>query len=352
MLQNRKLKSGFTLIELLVVIAIIGALSTMAIIALGNARAKSRDAKRVADIKQISTALELYYSDYNSYPTIITPGNSLSSPDGTKVYMSVIPSNPSPRTDGNCPDNNYAYGYVTSTNKYALGFCLGNSVSSLNAGVQTASVDTGLGNAGLVGWWKFDEGSGTTVIDSIGNSTGTWSGTGSPRYVAGKVGPYAGQFNGSDDYVNFGNSIALNGTRTTIIGWAKFTTLGGIALDNSNSYRLIASDVNGSRLSARFATTNVSWSSGTVIGSTSLSISQWYHVAFTYDGSYAKVWLNGKEDGVTAATGDLMPSGRNNFIGTYNYFNCCFFNGVIDDVRIYNRALSAAEILALYNATK
>ncbi len=57
----RSNKKGFTLIELLVVIAIIGLLATLAVVALGNARQKSRDAKRVSDIKQFQTALELRY---------------------------------------------------------------------------------------------------------------------------------------------------------------------------------------------------------------------------------------------------------------------------------------------------
>ena len=62
-------KKGFTLIELLVVIAIIGVLSTLAVVALGSARQKANDAKRLSDIKQVQTALELYYTDHNSYPT-------------------------------------------------------------------------------------------------------------------------------------------------------------------------------------------------------------------------------------------------------------------------------------------
>ena len=61
-------KKGFTLIELLVVIAIIGLLSTLAVVALNSARQKARDAKRVADVKQIQTALELYFNSSSGYP--------------------------------------------------------------------------------------------------------------------------------------------------------------------------------------------------------------------------------------------------------------------------------------------
>ncbi|OIO06909.1 hypothetical protein AUJ35_03135 [Candidatus Falkowbacteria bacterium CG1_02_41_21] len=62
-------KKAFTLIELLVVIAIIGILATVSIISLSNARAKSRDAKRAGDMKQVQTALELFFNDNNRYPT-------------------------------------------------------------------------------------------------------------------------------------------------------------------------------------------------------------------------------------------------------------------------------------------
>lgn len=66
-------KKGFTLIELLVVIAIIGLLSTLSVVALSSARTKARDAKRLSDIKQVQTALELYYTDNNTYPIVSEP---------------------------------------------------------------------------------------------------------------------------------------------------------------------------------------------------------------------------------------------------------------------------------------
>jgi prepilin-type N-terminal cleavage/methylation domain-containing protein len=66
-------KQGFTLIELLVVIAIIGILSSVVLASLNSARQKSRDAKRVSDIKQLQLALELYFDSNGSYPVTLAP---------------------------------------------------------------------------------------------------------------------------------------------------------------------------------------------------------------------------------------------------------------------------------------
>src|SRR3989338_1722647 len=69
MLRVKKTHKGFTLIELLVVIAVIGLMSSVIMVSLNSARLKARNAKRIADLLQIRTALELYNLDLGSYPT-------------------------------------------------------------------------------------------------------------------------------------------------------------------------------------------------------------------------------------------------------------------------------------------
>ncbi|MFH1745311.1 MAG: type II secretion system protein [bacterium] len=150
-------KKGFTLIELLVVIAIIGLLSTIAVVALNGARMKARDAKRLGDVKQIQTALELYYNEENAYPlanagmyigmntaTGACLGSAGFAAEGTcgSAFMSEVPSYPAPRTDGDCDDDlNTGYYYrslTTETSTYALRYCLGADTGGVSAGEKVA----------------------------------------------------------------------------------------------------------------------------------------------------------------------------------------------------------------------
>jgi prepilin-type N-terminal cleavage/methylation domain-containing protein len=133
-------KKGFTLIELLVVVAIIGLLATLSVIAFNTARSKARDTKRVGDVKQIQTALALYYTDNNSYPATadFVTGGSIGT--GTTIYMSKIPAAPTPSNDGSCPSGVSDYTYNSaSANAYTLTFCLGGNTGDLGAGPATAT---------------------------------------------------------------------------------------------------------------------------------------------------------------------------------------------------------------------
>lgn len=144
---------GFTLIELLVVIAIIGLLSTLSVVALNSARAKSRDSKRVSDIKQIQTALELYYADMNGYPvpddaiTLGGTGATVLSTTGFSdlasgsTYMGMVPDAPTPADGDNCTDAANNYVYDASTAAYSINFCLGATTGDLGDGPHTATAN-------------------------------------------------------------------------------------------------------------------------------------------------------------------------------------------------------------------
>lgn len=132
----KKANKGFTLIELLVVIAIIGLLSTMAVVALNNARQKARDAKRVSDIKQIQTALELFFNDASSYPTIGSIAEAGAVAYKGTTYMAIVPSNPAP--------NGTAYTYTglgtfPNVTSYNLSYTLEGQTGDIPAGIHTAT---------------------------------------------------------------------------------------------------------------------------------------------------------------------------------------------------------------------
>lgn len=140
-------KKGFTLIELLVVIAIIGLLSTIAVVALNSARSKSRDAKRIGDIKQVQTALELAFAETNGYPVAsstlgIDAAKVLCNNNNTAVFqaadtgcstvfMPLVPFNP--------PPGGANYEYSGTATNYEIKFNLEGKVGSLNAGAVKAT---------------------------------------------------------------------------------------------------------------------------------------------------------------------------------------------------------------------
>jgi prepilin-type N-terminal cleavage/methylation domain-containing protein len=118
-----KKEKGFTLIELLVVIAIIAILSTVVMAGLNSARLKGRDAKRLSDIKQLQSALELCFDNGVGYPglaansTMADLGAANCAAGGTpfSTYMSPMPANPAP--------GGIAYTYCSEVSGAANGTC-------------------------------------------------------------------------------------------------------------------------------------------------------------------------------------------------------------------------------------
>ena len=203
--------------------------------------------------------------------------------------------------------------------------------------------------AGLVGSWHFGEGSGTSTADSSGNNNaGTVSGA---SWTSGKYGS-AMQFDGVNDYVDAGNASSLNTAKITISAWIKPNTDGtylsitgrgtGNAQVDQNHHLFSRSDTNKLAFYARDAV----WiySDGTVASGS------WSHVAVTYDGTNVIFYINGQASGIRPASYSSLVSVTNNLRIGRQGDSTNYFNGTIDEVQIYNRALSASEISALYNA--
>jgi prepilin-type N-terminal cleavage/methylation domain-containing protein len=132
---------GFTLIELLIVIAIIGILASVILASLSTARAKSRDAKRVAEVGQIQKALELYYYDNNqTYPST-TPTGYSGADAGVQVLTAngLLPHTPLPPAGTN-PTYIY-HGVTRDLTTGALTECLGGPCNNFELGITLERTD-------------------------------------------------------------------------------------------------------------------------------------------------------------------------------------------------------------------
>jgi hypothetical protein len=198
---------------------------------------------------------------------------------------------------------------------------------------------------GLVAHWTFEEGAGTTTADKTGNGN-TGALTNGPTWSAGKYGK-AVSFDGTNDYV--GTTLTI-GKTFTWSAWFKAASFGSFQniMDVGNpNYMLVLTSSN----SLGF------WSadgmSGGALGTSALSADTWYHVTFVREGDSItngyKAYFNGAYTGAAntgtwSSTDYFVIGGRTDGQGQY-------FPGVIDDVRVYNRALSAQEVLNLYNSS-
>jgi hypothetical protein len=188
-------------------------------------------------------------------------------------------------------------------------------------------------------------GSGLSVYDLSGSGNTSLLING-PTYLSSNLGTFV--LDGSNDYINV-NSLA------NILSYTAYTKILYFYVTNfATSNNMISGGFSGAHafwlqgLQKLYAGHNGAWS--TVTGNTTLSLNTWYFGAVTYSNSTGwKLYLNGREDGTSADT-TTFGGAQEIVIGAYSGGNN--FSGRISNVQIYNRALSATEIVQNYNATK
>lgn len=402
------IRRGFTLIELLIVIGVLAALSVAVVIALNPAELikQSRDAVRLSDLAALNRAVGIVETEtqssgdettiYVSLPDTASDCGNLGLPppppfwtyncvteaDLRRVdrngwlpldftsFTGGAPFSALPVDPVNTAASGLYYAYVTG-GSYALASTLESQKylkqsALVDGGSDLARLEVGsdLGlwaNAsGLSAYWNLDEGTGTSAADSSGNGN---NGTliSSPSWTAGKIGN-ALTFNGSN-YVNAGNGTSVNITGPlTVAAWIKTTQSSG-EIATKYKYRLLGSSYYGYTLNLGSSKGLFTAYCGTDCSSPSASSANnvddgaWHYVVGVFDGSRVVTYADGVP-GTSQLWSDSLAVGDNNFfIGARRAsagigLPDIFFNGTIDDVRLYNRALSATEIQAYYNATK
>jgi len=209
---------------------------------------------------------------------------------------------------------------------------------------------------GLVSYWPFDEGSGsTTANDAVNGNHGTIYGATYTTDKAPVIGnDYALAFDGND-YVQVANSSTLESSAVTVAAWVKSSSPGtygyilakGASGCTAASYALYTGGPGG----LYFYIFNGSSYVRSPNGGSLAWDGQWHHVAGTYDGSVVRLYVDGDDiDSGTATTtgiGYSLPTTNDFFVGAYRGSCNLHFNGLIDEVHVWNRALSADEVAAL-----
>jgi hypothetical protein len=196
-----------------------------------------------------------------------------------------------------------------------------------------------------VGAWGFDEASGTGVTDASGRANnGTISGA--TRTTAGRFGS-ALTFDGVNDWVTVPDSASLDlSTRATLEAWVFPTAALGASWRTAIIkeqpgqlvYALYANN-DSRRPSGHLFTTADLWTNG----SAQLPVNAWSHLAMTWDGTTQRLWVNGTQAGSRAVGGTLVNStGPLRFGGNGVWSE--WFAGRLDEIRVYDRALSQAEL--------
>jgi hypothetical protein len=205
--------------------------------------------------------------------------------------------------------------------------------------------------SGLVGWWTGDGNSPTTAPDLAGNNPGTL--VNGATHAAGEVGN-AFSFNGNGQYVGLptGTNIPVGNATYTLLAWIKPNGAGNEGIIGYGNYGN-TNQVNAFRLldngTGHLNLLNYWWANDLEADTTIPANSGAWHLAVAeFDGTTRRILLDGQVIASDTPTGHNVPGPSNFRIGSTNLGE--FFNGLIDEAQVYNRALTLPEIQALFSA--
>ncbi|MFA6994220.1 MAG: LamG domain-containing protein, partial [Candidatus Paceibacterota bacterium] len=206
--------------------------------------------------------------------------------------------------------------------------------------------------SGLVGWWKFDD----NTNDSSGYANNGTENGGTPTYILGEQGQ-ARSFDGIDDYVVMANSAALqsfDGTVSFFMNGVACTLCGVVGKASSPTW------AGSSWLFQFWSAHNIKFGlngQDIYVGAPANSSpdNTWHHITGTWqrsgDQTTIKLYLDGTLQSSSSSVITLR-TGNGIVVGSWGPGTSYISDVIVDDVRIYNRALSSSEVQALYNATK
>lgn len=207
-------------------------------------------------------------------------------------------------------------------------------------------------STGLVLWWKFDEGSGTSALDSSGNAnTGTLQNT--PTWVAGHIGSHAlsfvtasGQCVQSTTATNIPN---INGAGT-FSAWVNANASGAGTVRDILVTTNTTNAGNQLRINGGNNAEVSQWAGPITITAGAVSTGTWHMITWTTNGTNNNIiYIDGVQSGNTTTTNPQTGTPSQVFVGAYaTGTGKEDFWGTIDDVRIYNRTLSASDVKQLY----
>jgi len=329
MLRGQK-HTGFTIVELLIVVVVIAILAAITIVAYNGIQQRATSAALQSELGQLTKKVEAYRitSSASTYPTDLATAGVPTSTNGTLSYYYSVAGNTF------CAQNvKGTISYVSTTN------------------IKTPTIGN-CSESGLLAWWKLN---GNATDSSPNGNNGTMSSTAA---TTGENGVSSGALaftSASLSMVAVPNSTSLNDNLQTFSFWTKPTDWSSstasvfLAKRSSSTSGLFIAYINSqSSLTIDCGGTAARW-----ITPYAPPLGQWTHIVLTCSPNgngtlFANGTFIGSRTGIdTSALNDPtvdLRLGRDTQSGSY------ILNGALDDVRIYNRTLSSAEVLLLYNA--